>query len=139
VASVPSKPSYSQPSSNSNVIKRDGIYVAYANGIVKDTKTGLEWVAGPDEPTTFEEAKSWIQSLNIDGSGWRMPTEVELDALYKTGAGYRNMTPLLKTTGWFVWGIESDGSGASAVSDGYSKTWHLIFMIAGNGHFSEAK
>jgi len=31
------------------------------------------------------------------------------------------------------------GTGASAVSDGYSKTWHMIFMIAGNGHFSEAK
>jgi hypothetical protein len=29
--------------------------------------------------------------------------------------------------------------GASAVSDGCSKTWHLIFMIAGNGHFPEAK
>ena len=29
--------------------------------------------------------------------------------------------------------------GASAVSDGYSKTWHMRFMIAGNGHFSEAK
>ena len=29
--------------------------------------------------------------------------------------------------------------GASAVSDGYSKTWHVIFMIAVNGHFSEAK
>jgi hypothetical protein len=39
-----------------------------------------------------------------------MPTEVELDALYKTGAGYHNMTPLLKTTGWYVWGIKSDGS-----------------------------
>ena len=102
--------SHTQPSSDSNVIKRDSIYVAYANGIVKDTNTGLEWVAGSDEQTTFEEAKSWVQSLNIDGGGWRMPTEVELDTLYKTGAGYRNMTPLLKTTAWVVWGVESEGS-----------------------------
>jgi len=29
-----------------------------------------------------------------------------------------------------------DLAGASAVSDGYSKTWHMIFMIAGNGHVS---
>jgi hypothetical protein len=29
--------------------------------------------------------------------------------------------------------------GASAVSDGYNKTWHMTLMIAVNGHFSEAK
>ena len=29
--------------------------------------------------------------------------------------------------------------GASAVSDGYGKTWHMTFMIVVNGHFSEAK
>ena len=33
---------------------------------------------------------------------------------------------------WHFWG-------ASAVSDGHSKTWHIIFMIAGNGRFSEVK
>ena len=36
-------------SSNSDVIKRDGIYVAYVNGIVKVTKMGLEWKVGPDK------------------------------------------------------------------------------------------
>jgi uncharacterized caspase-like protein len=111
VASVPSTPSYSRPStSTSNITGRDGVYVAYANGIVKDTSTGLEWVAGPDEPTIFEEAKSWVQSLNIDGGGWRMPTEAELNTLYRTGAGYRNMTPLLKTNGWIVWAVAREGS-----------------------------
>ena len=30
-------------------------------------------------------------------------------------------------------------SSASATSDGYSNTWHMRFMIAENGHFSEAK
>jgi len=124
VASVPKQPSYTRPSSSiSNEVERDGIYVAYANGIVKDTNTGLEWVAGPDEPTTFEEAKSWVQSLNIDGGGWRMPTEVELDALYKIGAGYRNMTPLLKTTGWVVWGVESAGSSGAWGFYFYGGTW----------------
>ena len=52
VASVPSKPFSSRPtSSTSNVIQRDGVYVAYANGIVRDTSTGLEWKAGPDKGT----------------------------------------------------------------------------------------
>ena len=32
-------------------VGRDGVYVAYANGIVRDTKTGLEWKAGPDKHT----------------------------------------------------------------------------------------
>jgi hypothetical protein len=110
VASVPSKPSYSRPSSTSNVIKRDGIYVAYANGIVKDTNTGLEWKAGPDKTTTWNEARSWVQSLNLDGGGWRMPTMDELKDLYESGKGDRNMTPLLKTSGWFVWSGETKGS-----------------------------
>ncbi len=30
-------------------VGRDGVYLAYADGIVKDTKTGLEWIAGPDK------------------------------------------------------------------------------------------
>ena len=36
----------------SDVIGRDGDFVAYANGVVADTKTGLEWLAGPDVDTT---------------------------------------------------------------------------------------
>ena len=120
VASVPQKPSYSRPSSTSNVIERDGVYVAYANGIVKDTNKGLEWKVGPDKDTTWDEAKSWMQSLNLDGGGWRMPTTDELKGLYKKGAGSRNMTPLLKTTGWWVWSGETKGS---------SGAWDFFFSL----------
>ncbi|MBC8178362.1 MAG: DUF1566 domain-containing protein [Deltaproteobacteria bacterium] len=91
-------------------VGRDGVYVAYANGIVKDTNTGLEWKAGPDRNTDWNEARSWVQSLNLDGGGWRMPTMDELAGLYKKGAGDRNMTLLLKTTGWWVWSGETKGS-----------------------------
>ena len=91
-------------------VERDGIYVAYADGIVRDIKTGLEWKAGPDRDTDWNEARSWVQSLNLDGGGWRMPTTDELKTLYKRGAGDRNMTPLLKTTGWAVWSSETKGS-----------------------------
>ena len=115
-----------RPSSNSNVIERDGIYVAYANGIVKDTSTGLEWKAGPDSDTDWNEARSWVKSLNLDGGGWRMPTRDELEALYKYGTGSRNMTPLLKTTGWWVWSGEAEGSsgdGRFSFYDGGSKGW----------------
>ena len=110
VASIPSKPSYSRPSPTSNVIKRDGIYVAYANGIVKDTNTGLEWKAGPDRDTNWNEARSWVQSL---GGGWRMPTTNELKGLYKEGMGSHNLTSLLLNTtskDLWVWSGETKGS-----------------------------
>lgn len=84
-------------------VGRDGAYIAYADGVVRDTCAGLDWVAGPDEYTTLEEAMAWVKGLHVDGGGWRMPSERELQTLYKTGAGIRNMTPLLKMTGYFVW------------------------------------
>jgi len=130
VASVPQKPSYSRPSSStSNITNRDGIYVAYANGIVRDTNTGLEWKAGPDKDTNWNEARSWVQSLNLDGGGWRMPTTDELKTLYKKGTGERNMTPLLKTTGWFVWSGETKGS---------SDAWFFGFLIGGRHWYDRA-
>ncbi len=85
---------------------RDGVYVVYANGIVKDTRNNLEWLAGPDRNLTWYEADSWVKSL---GGDWRMPTLKELETLYQKGAGPRNMTPLLKTSGWWVWSGETVG------------------------------
>jgi hypothetical protein len=110
-ASNKTSPTDTSPaSSTSGVIERDGIYVAYANGIVKDTNTGLEWLVGPDKDTNWNEAKSWVQGLNLDGGGWRMPTMDELGGLYKKGAGSRNMKPLLRTSGWWVWSGELESS-----------------------------
>ncbi|MCG7853283.1 MAG: DUF1566 domain-containing protein [Methanosarcinaceae archaeon] len=62
-------------------VARDGKYIKYANGIVYDTKTGLQWVAGPDRNITWNEAKSWAQSLNIEGGSWRIPTLGEIEGL----------------------------------------------------------
>ena len=87
----------------SGEINRDGIYVEYKNGIVRDTKTGLEWIAGPDRDTNWNEAKSWVKTLDFDGGGWKMPSIGQLKTLYKKDADKRNKTPLLKTTGWWVW------------------------------------
>jgi len=111
VASMPQAPSKSpSPSPTANEIARDGVYVAYANGVVRDTSTGLEWKVGPDKDITWNEARSWVQSLNLDGGGWRMPSMDELEHLYKEGKADRNMTPLLKTSGWWVWSGEEKGS-----------------------------
>jgi len=83
-------------------IAREGHYIAYARGVVRDTKTGLEWVAGPDKDTNWDVAKRYVENLTVAGGGWRMPTIEELETLYEGGRGSRNMTPLLKTTGWYV-------------------------------------
>ena len=132
VAGVPPKPSYSWPSSTSNVIERNGVYVAYANGIVKDTKTGLEWKVGPDKDTDWYEAKSWVQSLTLDGGGWRMPTMDELEGLYRKGAGNRNMTPLLKTSGYFVWsGKTEDSHGGVWLFEFYSGNRDWLYPNSG--------
>ncbi|MFC1882691.1 trypsin-like peptidase domain-containing protein [Thermodesulfobacteriota bacterium] len=78
-------------------------YEKYANGVVLDTKTDLEWYAGPDKNMNWYEAQRWVKSLSIGGGGWRMPTRFELKTLYIEGAGTSNRTTLLKSAGWWVW------------------------------------
>ena len=95
----------------------DKNFVLGNEGIVLDTNTGLEWYVGPDKKMDWNDAKSWVEGLNLDGGGWRMPTIQEIRSLYIKGEGDRNMTPLLKTTGWFVWSSEK----------GETKDWSLVY------------
>ena len=93
------------------LVGSDGRFEKYTSGVVRDTRTGLEWLAGPDHDTGYVDALRWINGLKVDGGGWRMPIEREVTTLYQRGAGKRNMTPLLKTTGWYVWTQEAKSSG----------------------------
>ena len=131
-ASIKPTPKHSTPVMPSYVEKisgRDGIYVAYANGIVKNTNTGLEWKAGPDKNTSWGKARSWVRSLNLDDGGWRMPTKNEIKSLYKAGAGTCNMTPLFKTTAWWVWSRETKGS---------SYAW-IFYFSGGYGYWLDRR
>ena len=94
---------------NPKIIAKDGQYIKYSNNIVYDKKSGLEWFAGPDKHTGGYAAKSWVEKLILDGGRWRMPSERELEELKKSGVGKRNMTPLLETSGWFVWSSIAGG------------------------------
>jgi len=105
-------------------IGRDDHYIAYTSGVVRDTKTELEWKVGPDRDTNFYEAIEWVQNLNIAGGGWRMPSMDELQRLYQSGKGSRNMTPLLKTTGWWVWSKET--------KKGSSDVGYFFFLSGGS-------
>ena len=72
----------------------------------QDAKPSFEWVAGPDRDTTWDEARFWVQSLTIDGGGWRMPTMEELKTLYRQG----DTTVFENATGSWVWSGETKGS-----------------------------
>lgn len=109
------------------VMDQDSHFIAYINGIVKDTKTGIEWFVGPDRDTTWDEAKSWAEGLSIDGGGWRLPTLEELRTIYKEGAGTLNMTPLLKGSSWWIWSVETKDS---------SSAWLFSFNL-GQGYLFE--
>ena len=107
------------------ITARDGTLVAYVTGVVYDKNTGLEWFAGSGGGKTWYEAMSWVKNFTVDGGGWRMPTITDLKTLYREGAGTRNRTPLLETTGWYVWSGEKFGS---------SSAWYFDFHD-GWGHY----
>ena len=83
------------------------------NEVYYDKNTGLEWLAGPDKPTNWYDAKKWVESLTaVAGGGWRMPTRKELETLYQK-RGKCNITPFLKTTGCRVWSGETRDSSSA--------------------------
>ena len=118
-ADTPVPFSSSPGDTGTRIIGRHDQFIAYANGVVYDKKTNLEWIVGPDRDTNWYDAKKWIENQRIAGGGWKMPTRKELRTLYKPGARGHNMTPLLKTTGLWVWSVESKGS-SSAWGFGFS-------------------
>ena len=83
-----------------------GRFVRNDAGVVVDRELGLEWIVGPDKNTTWDEAKTWVEGLSIEGGVWRMPTRRELEGLYKKDAGASNISPSFKTDGRFVWSGE---------------------------------
>ncbi len=111
---------FSGAADKAKIIAKDGQYVSYKNGIVYDEKTNLEWIIWPGKDMTWVEAKAWVESLSVEGGGWRMPTREELKALYKKGAGSCNITPLMMTTGGYVW---------SGQTEGESSAWYFTFGL----------
>jgi hypothetical protein len=90
----------------------DGRYKKSRVGVILDTKTNLEWFVGLDEDTTWGAAKSWTDSLTVDGGGWRMPTIEELRGLYQKGKGKGNMDQVFVTTdssNCCIWSCEVNG------------------------------
>jgi hypothetical protein len=95
------------------------------NEVLSDTRTELEWFAGPNKKTKWKEAQAWVENLNIAGGGWRLPTLKEFITFHKTG----KMNSLLKYNGSYIW------SGDKASPSGR----HVAFTNGSGYYISKAK
>lgn len=107
-------------------IGRDGNYIAYDNGTVQDTATGLMWAARDNgKDITWETAEQYCSNYRGGGyTDWRLPTLDELEGLFdKRRAGYRPtcarvdwrvfLTRLIRLSCGCHWASDRDGSDAS--------------------------
>lgn len=95
------------------VIKRDGRYALYDNGIICDCYSALEWFAATDEDISWVAAAAWVKQLGVAGGGWCLPDLEQLGGLYKKNKQQDLFSPLFKLSPGDVWSSETlDGSQA---------------------------
>ncbi len=93
------------------------------DGIIDDSKNGLQWVPAPDLAMNHYQAEKYVRSLSIAGGGWRLPTRAELRSIYdpsEPGLVY----PKFKVGGWLVWSSEVDNADPSFA-------WYFNFSSGG--------
>jgi len=90
-------------------------FTVSAEGVIRDSKTGLEWYVGPDTGTNWDQAARWVADLSVSGGGWRLPTIAELGTLHEPRMGGRNLSPIFKTTGSYVWSGEMQGPSSARI------------------------
>jgi hypothetical protein len=70
----------------------DGRYTLQQCGAIVDSKTGLQWLVGPDKNTTWDEAARWSSTVTACDGSWEMPTIEQLKSLfdprYTAGTGF---------------------------------------------------
>ena len=64
---------------------------------------GFEWTLERDKDMTYEQAKEWVKCL---GERWQLPSEKQLEDLYKSGIVYGKWGPF-KNSGTSVWALDS--------------------------------
>ena len=103
--------------------KRDGRFIAYDNGTVKDTKTGLMWASKDNgKDINWKDAKRYCENYRGGGyTDWRMPTREELAGLYDKSESYQatqraynvHLTKLIELSACCPWASETSGSDAA--------------------------
>ncbi|NVM21153.1 MAG: caspase family protein [Desulfobacterales bacterium] len=100
--------------SDGRVIAFDERFVAYDNGTVKDTRTGLMWAAKDNgKDINWQDAKRYCESYHGGGyTDWRMPTQDELARIYdknKKNRHGRHVTKLVDIGTDYLWASEARG------------------------------
>lgn len=57
-------------------------YTISKDGVIKDSKTGLEWAPAPAQSMNWFQADSYARGLRLAGGGWILPTRAELRGIY---------------------------------------------------------
>ena len=107
-----------------DIVAVDGRFLKHASGMVDDVHTGLQWFPAPDRPVDFEAAGRWAAGLTVAGGRWRLPTVAELRTLHHTGDAVRNIVPMFKNSGYWIWAAGKDGDPAR---------WVFGFSYGGEG------
>jgi len=135
VAKLPPKPMIKE-------IDRDGQFIAYDNGTVKDTSTGLMWASRDNgKNIDWHDAKRYCENYRGGGyTDWRMPTLDELASLYdKKKSGYApetvsdktykvHITKLIHIRSNCPWASETRGSKA-AYFNFFDGSWHWNTIV----------
>jgi hypothetical protein len=86
------------------VVKR---FVAAKGGTVLDLTEGMEWLLGPAEEVTYEEAVKWFKQLDhAEGNRWMMPFKRGIKTIYRKRAGKHNLDPLYGDSSARVWYLD---------------------------------
>jgi hypothetical protein len=85
-----------------------------ANGVVTDTRTGLQWAAKDNgKDIKWHNARAYCQNYTRGGhTDWRLPSVSELKGLYKAGIRYKK-GDIINITACCPWSSETSGSQAA--------------------------
>ncbi|MDM8541869.1 DUF1566 domain-containing protein [Desulfococcaceae bacterium HSG9] len=111
-----SKPDLKESTTKVQESNRDGRFIAYDNGTVKDTKTGLIWATEDNgKNIDWKDAKRYCKNYKNGGYiDWRLPTLDELEQLYDKAIEKKyKITQLITLTRCCAWTSDISGSEAA--------------------------
>jgi Protein of unknown function (DUF1566) len=114
-----------------------GVFIDITSGTLRDSRSGLVWqrvlpatYAGCTQKSsvigdvcTWQEAKAYCAELELSGTGWRLPTEAELEAIIDDTRYNPAIDPIA-----FPETPPSDFWSASPLADHVGSAWFVSFQ-----------
>ena len=99
-----------------------GRYTFPASGTVYDTRTQLTWQQAVDPGTyNWAAAVTYCAELSLAGSGWRLPTKLELESIVDDTRNNPALDPIaFPTNSDSIWTSTPDAGDSS-------RTWYVLF------------